>query len=114
MLTTAGIYGVLAFAITRRSRELAVRMAIGATPADVVRLVTAHAVRLVGIGATLGIALTFGLSRVVRAAGGAGSVFDPPLHVFVVAGRRGDGHWSGGDVGALTARAEDQSGGAAA
>ena len=83
LLTTAGIYGVLAFAITRRSRELAVRMAIGATPGDVVRLVTGHALQLVGIGATLGIALTFGLARVVRAAGGAGSVFDPALHVFV-------------------------------
>jgi hypothetical protein len=83
LLTTAGIYGVLAFAITRRSRELAVRMAVGATGADVVRLVTAHSIRLVGIGASVGIAVTFGLSRVVRASGGAGSIFDPPLHVFV-------------------------------
>jgi hypothetical protein len=83
LLTTTGIYGVLAFAITRRARELAVRMAIGATSGDVIRLVTAHTVRLVGIGATLGIGLTFGLSRVVRAAGGAGSMFDPALHVFV-------------------------------
>ncbi|HMC77976.1 MAG TPA: FtsX-like permease family protein, partial [Vicinamibacterales bacterium] len=83
LLTTAGIYGVLAFAITRRSRELAVRMAIGATGGDVVRLVAGQSIRLVGIGAAFGIAVTFGLSRVVRAAGGAGSVFDPPLHVFV-------------------------------
>jgi putative ABC transport system permease protein len=73
---------VLAFAITRRSRELAIRMAVGATSADLVRLVTAHTTRLVGIGATVGIALTFALSRVVRASGGAGSVFDPPAHVF--------------------------------
>jgi ABC-type antimicrobial peptide transport system permease subunit len=58
-------------------------MAIGATGADVVRLVTAHTIRLVGIGATLGIAVTFGLARVVRASGGAGSIWDPPLHVFV-------------------------------
>ena len=87
LLTTAGIYGVLAFAITRRSRELAVRMAIGATGRDVVRLVTAHTLRLVGIGATLGIALTFGLSRVVRAVGGAGSIFDPAAPRLRVAGR---------------------------
>jgi putative ABC transport system permease protein len=83
LLTTAGIYGVLAFAITRRSRELAVRMAIGASRSDVVRLVAAHTLRLVGIGATLGIALTFALARVVRASGGAGSILDPPAHVFV-------------------------------
>ncbi len=47
------------------------------------RLVTAHTVRLIGIGAALGIGLTFGLSRVVRASGGAGSIFDPPMYVFV-------------------------------
>lgn len=82
MLTAAGIYGVLAFAITRRSRELAVRIAIGATGRDVLRLVTAHTVRLVTIGTVLGIATTFALSRVVRASGGAGSIFDPPMTVF--------------------------------
>ena len=82
LLTAAGIYGVLAFAITRRSRELAVRMAIGATGRDVVRLVTAHTIRLVAVGTLLGTGTTFALARVVRAAGGAGSVFDPPVAVF--------------------------------
>jgi putative ABC transport system permease protein len=83
LLTTAGIYGVLAFAITRRSRELAVRMAIGATGQDVVRLVTAHTFRLVGIGAALGTGMTFALARAARASGGAGSIFDPAAHVFL-------------------------------
>ena len=84
MLTAAGIYGVLAFAITRRSRELAVRIAIGATGRDVVRLVTAHTVRLIAIGTLLGTGTTFALARVVRAMGGAGSIFDPPPGVFFV------------------------------
>jgi len=84
LLTTAGIYGVLAFAVARRARELAVRVAIGASSQDLVRLITMHTLRLVATGATLGIGLTFGLSRVVRAAGGAGSVFDPPLSAFLV------------------------------
>jgi putative ABC transport system permease protein len=84
MLTAAGIYGVLAFAITRRSRELAVRIAIGASRHDVVRLVTAHTVRLIAIGTLLGTGTTFALTRVVRAVGGAGSVFDPPVEVFFV------------------------------
>jgi putative ABC transport system permease protein len=84
LLTTAGVYGVLAFAIARRSRELAVRLAIGATRQDVVRLVTAQALRLVAAGSTLGIAVTFGLSRIVRAGGGGGSVFDPSLAAFVI------------------------------
>jgi ABC-type antimicrobial peptide transport system permease subunit len=84
LLTMAGIYGVLAFAITRRSRELAVRVAIGASAADLVRLVTAHSFRLVALGSLLGIGATFGLSRVVRANGGAGSIYDPPWPAFVV------------------------------
>jgi MacB-like periplasmic core domain/FtsX-like permease family len=84
MLTMAGVYGVLAFAIARRARELAVRVAIGATAGDLVRLVTAHSARLLAIGTVAGIALTFALSRVVRANGGAGSIYDPPWAAFVV------------------------------
>jgi predicted permease len=83
LLTTAGVYGVLAFAITRRSRELAVRVAIGARRSDLVRLVAWHAARLVLIGTAAGTAATFGLARLVRASGGAGSIFDPALYVFV-------------------------------
>jgi putative ABC transport system permease protein len=84
LLTTAGIYGVLAFAIARRSRELAVRVAVGATGWDLVRLVSAHTLRLLAAGATAGIAVTFGLSRIVRARGGAGSIWDPGVQAFVV------------------------------
>lgn len=84
LLTMAGVYGVLAFAITRRSRELAVRVAIGATAGDLIRLVTAHSARLLMMGTATGIGLTFALARIVRASGGAGSVFDPPWPAFVV------------------------------
>jgi hypothetical protein len=84
LLTSAGIYGVLAFSITRRSRELAVRMAIGATGGDLVRLVTAHSLRLVAAGCVLGLAVTFGLSRIVRASGGAGTSFDPSWPIFAI------------------------------
>jgi hypothetical protein len=83
LLTAAGIYGVLAFAITRRSRELAVRIAIGATGRDIVGVVTAQTLRLIAIGAVLGTGLTFALARVVRAAGGGGSVFDPRAVAFL-------------------------------
>lgn len=83
LLTASGIYGTLAFAVARRSRELAVRAAVGATGRDLVRLVTAATVRIVAVGATLGILATFALARVVRASGGAGSLFDPPITAFV-------------------------------
>jgi putative ABC transport system permease protein len=84
LLTTAGIYGVLAFAVARRARELAVRVAVGASGQDLIRLVTMHTLRLVAAGAGIGIGFTFVLSRLVRAGGGAGSMFDPPLMAFVV------------------------------
>ena len=83
LLTTAGIYGVLAFAVTRRSRELALRIAIGADRWDVIRLVSTQSLKLVAAGCTLGIGLTFVLSRLVRASGGAGSIWDPAVQAFI-------------------------------
>ena len=84
MLTATGIYGVLAFAIARRSRELAIRVAVGASERDVVRIVTSHTLRLIAVGSTLGLAVD------VRAREGrAGrrrrrSIWDPSLHAFIV------------------------------
>jgi putative ABC transport system permease protein len=84
LLTAAGVYGVLAFAVASRARELAVRVAVGASGRDLVRLVTMQTLALVGAGLGLGIGATFALSRVLRAAGGAGSVFDPEPVAFAV------------------------------
>ena len=84
LLTTTGIYGVLAFAIARRSKELALRIAIGASARDLIRLVAAHSLRLVAIGTVLGIAAMFGLTQIVRAGGGAGSPFDPAWPAFAI------------------------------
>jgi putative ABC transport system permease protein len=84
LLTAAGIYGVLAFAVARRGRELAVRVAMGAERRDLVRLVTRHTLRLVGAGLLLGLGLMFVLSRLLRASGGAGSPYDPMPIAFIV------------------------------
>jgi len=84
LLTAAGVYGVLAFSVARRGRELAVRAAVGANGRQLVQLVAAQLFALVGGGLALGIGATFALSRVIRASGGAGSVFDPGPVAFVV------------------------------
>ena len=82
LLTAAGIYGVLAFAVSRRATELAVRIAVGATGRDLLRLVAAHSLRMLGIGSAIGIALTFALTRVAQ---GRGGIFDSPhWQAFVV------------------------------
>jgi ABC-type antimicrobial peptide transport system permease subunit len=56
---------------------------MGATGRDLVRLVSRQSVYLVAAGASLGIGLTYGLARLVRASGGAGSIFDPTASAFV-------------------------------
>lgn len=77
-LTGSGIFGVLAFAVARRSKEFALRVAIGAGRRDLVQLVTAHGVSLTVTGAVIGVGITFALTRLVGAFGGAGSAFDTP------------------------------------
>ncbi|HJU43850.1 MAG TPA: ABC transporter permease [Vicinamibacterales bacterium] len=82
LLTAAGIYGVLAFAVSRRATELAVRMAVGATGRDLLGLVAAHSVRMLGVGSGIGIALTYALTRIAQ---GRGGVFDSPgWQAFIV------------------------------
>jgi ABC-type antimicrobial peptide transport system permease subunit len=78
-----GIYGVLAFTVTRRSREMALRLAIGASRVDLLRLVAAESARLVLIGTVCGVGATFVLSRLARAAGGGGSMIDPDWVSFL-------------------------------
>jgi ABC-type antimicrobial peptide transport system permease subunit len=82
LLTAAGVYGVLAFAITRRAKEFAVRIAVGASGADLAGLVAAQSSKLVAIGVVVGLGLMWGLRQVVRYAGGAGSSFDPQWRAF--------------------------------
>jgi predicted permease len=55
LLASIGLYGVLAYIVGQRRREMGVRMALGATPREVVRLVVAQGMRLVLIGTALGL-----------------------------------------------------------
>ncbi|MGA9335627.1 MAG: ADOP family duplicated permease [Rudaea sp.] len=62
-LAGAGLYGVVAFNVTQRTREIGVRRALGAQPASVLRNVLARAGWQVGIGVTIGLGLGLGLTR---------------------------------------------------
>jgi predicted permease len=77
-LTATGIFGVLAFTISRRSTELALRVVLGAPRSSIARRVIAHTLALLTIGSAVGAGGTFGLTRLVRAAGGGGTPFDTP------------------------------------
>jgi predicted permease len=65
VLGAVGIYGVLAYTVGQRQRELGVRLALGARPAEVLRMVLNGGMRLAGLGAALGVAGALVLSRVM-------------------------------------------------
>ncbi len=66
LLTGIGIYGVLAYTVAQRTPEIGIRMALGATRAEVVRLVLTNAFRSVAIGLTLGAAGAWLLTDTIR------------------------------------------------
>jgi predicted permease len=67
VLAVVGVYGVLSYAMTRRRRELAVRMALGARPIEVRRLVIGSGLRLAAVGVAVGLVAAAAASRVLRA-----------------------------------------------
>jgi len=64
-LTVIGLYGVLAFAVTQRTREIGIRMALGASTADILRMVIRSGMELTVIGVVLGLLGVFALTRFV-------------------------------------------------
>src|SRR5262249_19258302 len=66
LIATCGIYGLMAYAVTQRRREIGVRMALGAERRDVLRLVLTRALRIIGAGLIVGLAGAVGVTRVLQ------------------------------------------------
>jgi putative ABC transport system permease protein len=66
LLATVGIYGVISFSVTRRTREIGVRIALGAAGRDVIQMVVGKAIALASIGVMVGIGSTLVLTSVMR------------------------------------------------
>ncbi len=66
LIATCGIYGLMAYAVTQRRREIGVRMALGAQRGDVLRLVLTRAFRIVVAGLIVGLAGAAGVTRVLQ------------------------------------------------
>jgi predicted permease len=78
LLAAVGIYGVMSFLVVQRTHEIGVRMALGAQRIDVLRLVMGHALRLVLIGAAIGLAVALVSSRALQAMLYRVGAFDVP------------------------------------
>ena len=66
LLGAVGLYGVMAYGVSTRRRELAVRIALGARPLDVSRMVSLNGLRLTGAGIVIGLACALATSRLLR------------------------------------------------
>jgi putative ABC transport system permease protein len=66
LLGAVGLYGLMAYSVSIRRRELGIRMALGARPADISRMVSLQGLRLAGVGIVVGTACALATSRLLR------------------------------------------------
>ena len=77
LLSAVGLYGVIAYSVKLRTREMGVRLALGAQRGDVLRLVLGHGIKLAGVGLVLGLVTSFALGKVFETLLYKVSVFNP-------------------------------------
>jgi ABC-type antimicrobial peptide transport system permease subunit len=85
MLAIVGIYGVLSYTVSSRTQEIGIRLALGATRGDVVRLIVGYGMTLAGIGAVIGLAASWGVTQSMRALLYDLSPHDPATYAWIVA-----------------------------
>jgi ABC-type antimicrobial peptide transport system permease subunit len=83
VLGVVGIYGVIAYAVSQRTREIGIRMALGAQPAGLQGMFVRHGLVLAGIGAVLGLAAAALLTRLMQSLLFGVTTLDPATYAVV-------------------------------
>ena len=83
-MATVGLYGVLSFSVSRRTKELGIRMALGASGRDVTRLVVRQGGKQLAVGLGAGLVIAYGLTRVIKILMFEVTPQDPPVFTLVV------------------------------
>jgi predicted permease len=83
LLACVGLYGLLSYEVTQRTREIGIRMALGARPPDVLRIVVRQGVGLSAVGAIIGILVALGATRYLTSLLYGVRPFDPPKFLAV-------------------------------
>jgi len=84
VLAISGLYGLVAYNVSRRTREIGIRMAVGASAGDVLRLMMMRGLLLVAVGTALGLALGFGVERLMKTMLFHTAGIDWTVYAFVV------------------------------
>jgi putative ABC transport system permease protein len=85
LLAATGIYGVMAYSVAERTREIGIRMALGARAQDVLRMVLRQATWMIGIGLLVGLASALAIARLIRSVLVEVSATDPATFAAVTA-----------------------------
>jgi putative ABC transport system permease protein len=85
LMAAIGLYGVISYAVTQRTQELGVRVALGAQQGEILRLVLGQGMRLAGAGAAIGLAVSVIASRLLRNELFHVSSFDPLTFALMAA-----------------------------
>src|SRR6202167_6280000 len=86
LLAAIGIYGVMGYAVTQRSHEIGIRMALGAEPADVLRMIVGDGMKLALLGLVIGITASLLLMKYLESQLYGVKARDPLTFIVVAAG----------------------------